>query len=68
MELEQVAPFQWQIPKGYVDGMRVPGRIFASKRLLDKALEDKAATQVANVATMPGIVGAALAMPDIHWG
>ena len=68
MELEQVAPFQWEIPKGYVDGMRVPGRIFASKKLLDKALEDKAATQVANVATLPGIVGAALAMPDIHWG
>ncbi len=68
MELEEVAPFQWEIPKGYVDGMRVPGRIFASKRLLDKALEDKAATQVANVATMPGIVAAALAMPDIHWG
>lgn len=68
MELREVAPFQWEIPKGYVDGMRVPGRIFASKRLLDKALEDKAADQVANVATMPGIVGAALAMPDIHWG
>ena len=66
--MKEVAPFQWEIPKGYVDGMRVPGRIFASKRLLDKALEDKAATQVANVATMPGIVGAALAMPDIHWG
>jgi len=68
VEPTEVAPFQWEIPIGYVDGMRVPGRIFASKTLLDKALEDKAATQVANVATLPGIVGAALAMPDIHWG
>ena len=48
--------------------MRVPGRIFATERLFAKALEDRAAIQVANVATMPGIVHAALAMPDIHWG
>ncbi|HJR46158.1 MAG TPA: RtcB family protein [Actinomycetota bacterium] len=68
MEPREVAPFQWEIPQGYVDGMRVPARIFASKALLDKALEDRAAEQIANVATLPGIVGAALAMPDIHWG
>ena len=68
MDLKEVAPYQWEIPKGYVDGMRVPARIFASRALLDKALEDRAAEQIANVATLPGIVGAALAMPDIHWG
>lgn len=51
-----------------MDGMLVPGRIFATRALLEKAVEDRAATQVANVATLPGIVGAALAMPDIHWG
>lgn len=67
-EPRQVAPFEWEIPKGYVDGMRVPGRVFATQELFRKALEDRAALQVANVATMPGIVGAALAMPDIHWG
>jgi tRNA-splicing ligase RtcB (3'-phosphate/5'-hydroxy nucleic acid ligase) len=68
VELREVAPFQWEIPRGYVEGMRVPARIFASRVLLDKALEDRAAQQIANVATLPGIVGAALAMPDIHWG
>jgi tRNA-splicing ligase RtcB (3'-phosphate/5'-hydroxy nucleic acid ligase) len=68
VDLREVAPFQWEIPKDYVDGMRVPARIFASKLLLDKALKDRAAEQIANVATLPGIVGAALAMPDIHWG
>ena len=68
MEPKEVAPFQWEIPIGHVDGMRVPARIFASRRLLDKALADRAAEQIANVATLPGIVGAALAMPDIHWG
>ncbi len=68
MEPLEVAPYQWEIPQGYVDGMRVPARIFASRSLLNKALEDNAAQQIANVATLPGIVGAALAMPDIHWG
>ena len=48
--------------------MHVPGRIFATEELFAKALEDRAAEQVANVATLPGIVRAALAMPDIHWG
>ncbi|MDQ4145261.1 MAG: RtcB family protein [Actinomycetota bacterium] len=48
--------------------MRVPGRIFASEGLFEKARQDRALEQVANVATLPGIVGASLAMPDIHWG
>ena len=68
MELKQIEPYLWEIPRGYVDGMNVPGRIFASQGILDKAIADRALEQVANVATLPGIVGAALAMPDIHWG
>jgi tRNA-splicing ligase RtcB (3'-phosphate/5'-hydroxy nucleic acid ligase) len=68
MEPRQLDKFVWEIPIGYVDGMRVPGKIFASKALLDKAIEDRAAVQVANVATLPGIVRASMAMPDIHWG
>ncbi len=64
----QLEPFLWEVPQGFVDGMRVPARVFGSHRLFHKALEDKAVEQVANVATLPGIVGAALAMPDIHWG
>ncbi|MDQ3752999.1 MAG: RtcB family protein [Actinomycetota bacterium] len=48
--------------------MRVPGHIFASDALFDKAAEDHSLEQVANVATLPGIVGASYAMPDIHWG
>ncbi|MGI8773878.1 MAG: RtcB family protein [Actinomycetota bacterium] len=67
-EPQQIEEFLWEIPKGYVDGMNVPGRVFASEALFRKAQEDKAIEQVANVATLPGIVGAALAMPDIHWG
>jgi tRNA-splicing ligase RtcB (3'-phosphate/5'-hydroxy nucleic acid ligase) len=64
----RVEPFVWEVPVGYVDGMRVPGVVFASDELFAKALEDRAVEQVANVATLPGIVGASYAMPDIHWG
>jgi tRNA-splicing ligase RtcB len=48
--------------------MRVPGWIFASEELLVKAEEDRAVFQVENVAHLPGIVRASMAMPDIHWG
>ncbi len=49
--------------------MRVPGVVFASRSLLpDGPGADKALEQVANVATLPGIVGASYAMPDVHWG
>lgn len=48
--------------------MNVPGRIIAQGSLLEHITDDLAPEQVANVATLPGIVGASLAMPDIHWG
>jgi len=48
--------------------MRVEGIIFADARLIAPLRTDPALDQVANVATLPGIVGASLAMPDIHWG
>jgi tRNA-splicing ligase RtcB (3'-phosphate/5'-hydroxy nucleic acid ligase) len=64
----QIADYIWELPIGYVDGMRAPGRVFASQELFSKAVEDRAVDQVANVATLPGIVEASYAMPDIHWG
>jgi tRNA-splicing ligase RtcB (3'-phosphate/5'-hydroxy nucleic acid ligase) len=67
-DFKRIDEFLWEIPIGFVDGMRVPGRVFASENLFMKAVEDKAVMQVANVATLPGIVDAAYAMPDIHWG
>lgn len=66
MELKQTSPVTWEIPSS--GGMLVPGRIYASDALLVKAKEDRATHQVANVAHLPGIVDASLAMPDIHWG
>lgn len=68
MELERLEDHTWKVPVGFVDGMRVPGIVFGTKELVDKAVEDRAVVQVANVATLPGMVGASYAMPDIHWG
>jgi tRNA-splicing ligase RtcB (3'-phosphate/5'-hydroxy nucleic acid ligase) len=48
--------------------MRVPGVVFASKALLPEVIDDRSMEQVANVATLPGIVVASYAMPDVHWG
>ena len=45
----------------------MPGVIFADEALI-RAMDDKVPEQVANVATLPGIVQAAYAMPDAHWG
>ena len=66
--LEKIDDFRWRIPKAYKPGMRVDGIIYADEKLLKDIRHDRAAEQVANVAFLPGIVKASLAMPDIHWG
>lgn len=68
MKTRSVGPFEWEVPVGEVGGMRVPGRVFADDAGIAKARDDRALEQVANVATLPGIVRASYAMPDIHWG
>lgn len=66
--LMKVGVDRWRIPRGYKQGMRVDGLIFASEKLLEKIRHDQAPEQVANVACLPGIQGKSMAMPDIHWG
>ena len=66
--LEKVDTCCYRIPKSYKSSMRVDGMIFANDDLIDAIKNDQAPDQVANVATLPGIQGASLAMPDIHWG
>jgi tRNA-splicing ligase RtcB len=68
MKTTRVGPYEWEVPLGEVAGMHVPGRVFADDDMIAKAREDRALEQVANVATLPGIVRASYAMPDIHWG
>ncbi|HSJ45400.1 MAG TPA: RtcB family protein [Euzebyales bacterium] len=58
--------YRWRIdPAG---DMRVPGIVFASRALLPDVASDRSLEQVADVATLPGIVVASYAMPDVHWG
>ncbi|MFH1230662.1 MAG: RtcB family protein [Planctomycetota bacterium] len=68
MKLNKITDYLWEIPKTTQECMNVPGRIYASEKLLKMVGEDKSPQQVANVACLPGIVGYSLAMPDIHWG
>ncbi|MDY3556730.1 RtcB family protein [Gemmata sp. JC717] len=66
--LENIGCCCHRIPKSYKPGMRVPGHIYATDKLIESIRKDQAADQVANVATLPGIQVASIAMPDIHWG
>ncbi len=66
VKLRQLDEYRWEIPR---EGkMRTRGLIFSSKEMLPAIQADQSLQQVANVATLPGIVGPSLAMPDIHWG
>src|SRR3990170_6653471 len=58
----------WEIPASFRPDMRVPARVFADAELLEAIRGDRSLEQLVNVATLPGIVEAALAMPDIHQG
>ncbi|MBZ0271963.1 RtcB family protein [bacterium] len=63
----EVSRHRWEIPRE--PGMNVPGILYASRALLDAARKDKEVlNQIRNVARLPGIVGASMAMPDAHWG
>lgn len=64
--IEQVDDFKYLIPR--TEGMRVPGILYISDKLLEKAISDNATSQVMNVAGLRGITGYSLAMPDVHWG
>ncbi|MGB5150599.1 MAG: RtcB family protein [Mycobacterium sp.] len=66
MKLIEETPYRFRVEKE--GAMRVPGIVFASRALLPAGDADMALTQVANVATLPGIVRASYAMPDVHWG
>ena len=67
-DLKRVNEYVWEIPKTARSDMRVPARIYASRALLDKALTDRSVEQLINATTLPGIVGYAIAMPDVHQG
>ena len=66
MEIKKISDIIWEIPKE--GAMKVPCRVFASKKLLDKMQNDRTLWQGKNVACLPGIYKYAIVLPDGHEG
>lgn len=66
--LRKIGPCLSEIPESFRTDMRVPARVYASAAMLSEIAGDRSLEQLVNVATLPGIVGWALAMPDVHEG
>ncbi|MCD6527480.1 MAG: RtcB family protein [Desulfuromonas sp.] len=66
IHVEKIDDYRWRIPR--FGSMRTDGLVFASAAMMKVLQQGKALQQVCNVATLPGIVGPSIAMPDIHWG
>ena len=64
-DFERVSPTEWRIPAS--GDMRVPAVLYADAALIAD-MDEKVREQLVNVAKLPGIVRAAYAMPDAHWG
>ena len=64
-EFRKISDVIWEIPTTFKQGMRVPARIYATKKLLDE-MDLQVFDQVTNVATLPGIINYAFCMPDGH--
>lgn len=67
-DLQKVSDYEWLIPRSFRQDMRVPVRIFASRRLIEASLGDQSMDQAVNAATLPGVVEHVVVMPDMHQG
>lgn len=67
-DLKKINDYEWEIPKSFRSDMRVPVRIFATRRLLEAVMDDRSLEQAVNSATLPGLVGHVVVMPDMHQG
>jgi tRNA-splicing ligase RtcB len=68
IEFKKINDVEWELPKGTLPNMNVPGRIFASEALLEKIKQDRTLIQCAGVATLPGIYKYSIVLPDGHEG
>jgi tRNA-splicing ligase RtcB (3'-phosphate/5'-hydroxy nucleic acid ligase) len=68
LRLEPIDAFRYRIPRDESLGMRTDVVVYASAALIEQIQKDQSLAQAVNVATLPGIVGPSLAMPDIHQG
>jgi len=67
-DLTKITDYEWEIPQTFRPDMRVPVRIFSTHTLLEHIASDKSLEQAVNAATLPGLVGAVVVMPDMHQG
>ena len=67
-DLKRINEYEWEIPMTYRKDMRVPVRLFATQRMLEDIMNDKSLEQAVNAATLPGLVGYVVVMPDMHQG
>ena len=67
-DMNKISEFEWEIPTSFRPDMRVPVRVFATRRLLEQVMQDKSIEQAVNATTLPGLVGHVLVMPDMHQG
>ena len=66
IKIQKIDEWRWRIPR---EGkMRTEGLVYADEKMMTDLRTDQSLSQVVNVATLPGIVGYSMAMPDIHWG
>jgi tRNA-splicing ligase RtcB len=67
-DLTRISDYEWEIPQTFRQDMRVPVRLFATRRLLEKVMSDRSLEQAVNATTLPGLVGQVVVMPDMHQG
>ena len=66
--LIQISETEWEIPTYIRSDMRVPVKLFATRELFEQIINDKSLEQAINAATLPGLVGHVIVMPDMHQG
>ena len=67
-DLKRISDYEWEIPQTFRPDMQVPVRLFATRRILQDVSKDKSLEQAVNAATLPGLVGHVIVMPDMHQG
>jgi tRNA-splicing ligase RtcB len=68
IQVKKIDDVRWEIPIGTIKGMKVPGLVFASERLMEKMKQDRTLLQAAGVACLPGIHKHSITLPDGHEG
>ena len=67
-DFKKISEYEWEIPRNFRSDMRVPVRIFSTRKMLEQSLSDLSVEQAINASTLPGVVGSVVVMPDMHQG